>query len=106
MRSGWSSRPFARTFDLLASEYGWTDDQILDLTMKRMRQCREVCVERRGEDWKRELRTREAEVQQITGFVAGAAGWKAGVKDAQRFQLYVRTRKLPSYERVLKLFGR
>jgi hypothetical protein len=106
--TGWDRRPFARSFDLLSSEYGWTDDQILDLTMERIRQCRDVILERKVEDHKRDLRVKELEVQRMTAYIAGAAGWKDGVKNAGRFELYERTpedRPLPSYERLTKLFG-
>lgn len=29
---------FSRSFDLLSSEYGWTDEQILDIPVRRLRQ--------------------------------------------------------------------
>lgn len=66
----WKARPFARTFDLLASEYGWSDDQILDLTLGRMRQVREVIWERLAEDRRRALKDKEAEVKTLASFMA------------------------------------
>lgn len=106
--SGWLRRPFARTFDLLSSEYGWTDSQILDLTLQRMRQCREVALERIDEERRRELRVREMEVRHLASMVAGAAGWKQGVSAARRIQLFERRKEdmaLPSTERVVRLLG-
>jgi len=109
---GWLRRPFARTFDLLSSEYGWTDSQILDLTLARMRQARDVIWERRAEEWKRDLRKKEQELRTLAGFIAGAAGWKDGVKNAARIELYERSREerlapenLPATETVMRLFG-
>lgn len=83
----WARRPFARTFDLLASQYGWTDEEILDLTMSRMRQAREIIWEREAEERRRDLTVRETELRTLTSFIAGAAGWKAGQKSAAKIRL-------------------
>lgn len=66
----WQRRPFARTFDLLSSEYGWTDDQILDLTMPRLRQVRDVIIERQREQRYRRLVDKENEVRTLAQFSA------------------------------------
>lgn len=85
--AAWKQRPFARTFDLLSSQYGWTDDQILDLTMARMRQAREVIWERQAEENRRDLSVREIELRTLASYIAGAAGHKQGVKDAGKIRL-------------------
>lgn len=63
-------RPFARTFDLISSAYGWTDDQVLDLTMSRIRQTREVIWERQAETRSRDLSVREVELRTLASFMA------------------------------------
>lgn len=106
-KSGWVRRPFARTFDLLSSQYGWTDDQILDLTLGRMRQARDVALERLDEDWKQDLRVREQELRWICGTVAASMGNKKGVKAAARIELFERRpeeRPLPSAEAIARMF--
>lgn len=102
------TRPFARTFDLISQQYGWLDSQILDLTLGRMRQIRDVILERRDEDWRRELDVRETELQYTCQMIAASAGHKEGVKEAQRFRLYERPKaapELPSYEDVMRRLG-
>ena len=66
----WAARPFARTFDLISSEYGWTDQTILDLTLGRFRQIRDVLFERRAEDRRDRLRDKEVEVRTLAMFSA------------------------------------
>lgn len=63
-------RPFARSFDLISSAYGWTDDQVLDLTMARMRQIREVIWERQAEESRRDLSVREVELRIMASYMA------------------------------------
>lgn len=66
----WSVRPFARTFDLISSEYGWTDDQILQLTIGRFRQVRDVLMERSQEERRERLQEKEMEVRALAQFMA------------------------------------
>lgn len=106
----WRRRPFARTFDLLSSEYGWTDDQILDLTLERLRQVREVVVERHGEEERHRLRLKEQELQVLCSYIAGSAGHKDGVSSAARIRLLKppddeHEVKYVPYEKVGRLFG-
>lgn len=83
----WQRRPFARTFDLISSEYGWSDDQILDLTMARMRQVREVIMERQGEARRQALADKQNELQILASFIASSAGHKDGVAAAKKISL-------------------
>lgn len=109
--AAWRRRPFARTFDLIASQYGWTDEEILDLTMARMRQVREVIWERQAEDRRNDLTVREIELRTLAGYIAGAAGDKQGVKNAAKIRLVPpdpaaprQIRPIP-FERAQRLFG-
>jgi hypothetical protein len=83
----WRRRPYARTFDLISAEYGWTDDQILDLTIARLRQIRDVILERQGEDRRADLTVREVELRTTTQFIAAAAGSKQLVSQADKVRL-------------------
>lgn len=87
MRAAWLRRPFARTFDLIASQYGWTDDQILDLTMERVAQVRDVIRERMAEEKRQDLQVRETELRILAGHVHAAAGNKKGMKSADKIRL-------------------
>jgi hypothetical protein len=105
----WLRRPFARTFDLISSSYGWTDEQILDLPIGRINQVRDVILERQDEDWKRRLRLEEASLQHICASIHGAAGNAEGMKQSQRIALYERgvgeiTTRLPRSEDIERLF--
>ena len=78
----WVQRPFARTFDLIASEYGYTDDYMLDLTLRRMRQMREVILIRKAAEWRKRVNLEELKSRVVTSAVHGAAGNKKGAKQA------------------------
>lgn len=86
-REAWKRRPFARSLDLIAAQYGWTDDQILDLTMQRMAQIRQVIWERQAEDRRKELSVREVELRTLASYIAASAGNKAGMEAAKRITL-------------------
>ena len=66
----WKARPFARSFDLISGAYGWTDDQVLDLTMARMRQVREVIWERVAEERRAVLTVKQFELRTLASFMA------------------------------------
>lgn len=83
---GWLKRPFARTFDLISAEYGWTDPQILDLTLGRMRQIRDVIRERDGERLRRDVSLMETQTQYICSFVASSAGNGPGAREALKIR--------------------
>lgn len=86
-RESWERRPFARTFDLISSEYGWTDDQILDLTMQRINQTRSVIWERRKQERARDLEVREIELRTLATHISAGAGHKEGLKAAEKISL-------------------
>lgn len=73
--------------DLIAEQYGWTDDQILDLTMQRMSQIRSVIWERQKEDRNKELSVREYELQTLAAYVAASAGNKKGLDNVSKISL-------------------
>lgn len=101
----WAARPFARSFDLISHNYGWTDEQILDLTLMRMRQIRDVIWERATEMRRTALREKEAELRILASFMAQSE--KAG-KAAQKITLLKRPKSAPkvvSTERAVSLFG-
>lgn len=80
----WQRRPWARTFDLIQSEYGWTDQQVLDLPLARLRQIRDVITERQIEDRVRLLKLEEFKLQTLASFMARS---DAGVKAAMGIRL-------------------
>ena len=75
---------WARTFDLISSQYGWTDAQILDLTLARLLQVRDVLLARLAEDWKRQVMLVERQTQYLVGASFGAAGDKKAGKKAEK----------------------
>jgi hypothetical protein len=104
----WLKRPFARTFDLILSEYaGYTDETILELRLGRIRQMRDVILERQKEEWQRHLMLEETKLRNICGAVYGASGSKDGVKSANSIELFERPKKLivASSDRIKRMFG-
>lgn len=104
-RDAWTARPFARTFDLIAKNYGWTDDQILDLTLVRMRQIREVIFEREAETRRQSLSDKETELRILASYTARS---NEALKSAQRIALLARPKDkpvLPDFDRAMSLFG-
>lgn len=106
----WEERPFARTFDLISAEYGWTDEQILDLTLARMRQIREVIGIRQSVDLRSRVRLEEAKVQQLVAATHAAAGNKKGAKAASAIRFLPDTEeerkaKVISTAEATRVFG-
>jgi len=103
-------RPFARTFDLISSEYGWTDDQILDVTLGRLRQIRDVLFERRAEERDQQIDLVEAQTRQLAASIFSAAGSRKGADAASRITLFDRAKKAvkrwASTEQVQGRFGK
>jgi hypothetical protein len=60
-------------FDLLQKEYGWTDDQILDLTLGRLKVALRVITDRRSEEQRARLLLAEAHARAIIGALPGLA---------------------------------
>jgi hypothetical protein len=105
----WSERPWAATFDLIASEYGWTDEQILDLTLGRMRQIREVILMRRDADYRRTVRLEEMKVRNIVAATFAAAGNRKGARGAEGISFLPpdeaeKKSKVASIKQVSKVF--
>lgn len=104
-REGWSGRPFARTFDLISQNYGWTDEEILNLTLLRMRQVRDVIWERLAEERRTAKRDRETELRILASYSAQSP---QAQKQAQKITLLKRPKEAPvvvSTERAMSLFG-
>lgn len=105
----WGERPFARTFDLISAEYGWTDDQILDLTLPRMRQIREVILIRDDSKWRREVSLEETKVRHIVGATHAAAGNVKGARAATEIAFIEpeggRPKRVPSVAELSAAFG-
>jgi hypothetical protein len=102
------TRPFAATFDLILSEYaGYTDETLLEVTLERLHQMREVILLRRRDDQETELLVRETELRAMMSTVQAAAGNKKGAKEASRFKLFERrkVKALASTERIMSMFG-
>ena len=100
----------------MAAEYGWTDDQILDLTMARLTQIRAVIWERRNEERRTALRDKETELRILAGYIAGSAGHKEGVAAAEKISLVpsdcpadgqrqIDPDRLPSTSMVTRMFS-
>lgn len=90
----WLRHPFGRTFDLLSSEYGWTDEQILNLTLSRMRLAREMCFQRIRERQDRELDIAEQMTRVLVAHIRSAAGDKKASKVAARLTLFDRGKSM------------
>lgn len=108
--AAWAARPFARTFDLISAEYGWTDDQILDLPLVRMRQIREVIFERRAHDRRQALLDKETEVRTLAQYVAATAqhdGAQQMIDSASQIQFVRRPKRLREIPMAMarKMFG-
>lgn len=110
----WTRAPWAATFDLLSAEYGWTDQQILDLTLPRIQQARDVILARRDRDYVDQASLFEATTRQIAATVAEyAMGSKkgAGAKVAKDIQFVKRQpqqqrrRAAPSVSSAMSVFG-
>ena len=82
---GWVRRPFARTFDLILSEYaGYTDESLLQVTLSRLHQMRAVIMERKREDRMQQLILEETKLRVLASSIHGAAGSKKGAKAAAK----------------------
>lgn len=73
---------------MISSEYGWTDGQILDLTLARLRQIRDVIQKKHQELLKERLTYKEIEVRALLGAIHSAAGNKKGAAASQKFSFH------------------
>jgi len=105
----WAEHRLAAAFDLISSEYGWTDDQILDLTLSRLWLVQEMILDRKREEqmWQATMLEQHAKAT-LGGMVALTWDRKAArslQKYAQKLQFVKRPKELPSFEQVKRLFG-
>jgi hypothetical protein len=84
----WVTRPWAATFDLISAAYGWTDGQILDLTLSRIWQVREVLIERLGEEREQTNARATAVTRQLVLHIRLAAGDRKAAKAANAVKLF------------------
>lgn len=106
--------------DLLSSHYGWTDDQILDLTLHRIR----IAADKIAARMKRERLAHIDLVEAQTRTIAQGFAVMVDKKSRSRFDKWIaairfrpeepseetggdtfRGRKLPSAESVMRAFG-
>lgn len=105
----WVERPWAATLDLIASEYGWTDDQILDLTLPRMRQIREVILARRDAEFRKTVMVEEIKVRHLVSATFAAANNKKGAAAGAAIELLQKApdekkSKVPTTQQVSSVF--
>ncbi len=109
---------WARAFDLVASEYGWSDDQILDLTVARLRQIVQAITVRQASFDKRNRAYITWQTKELSSFIAAAGSSSAEQADALMGAVSkismdpadeveeAPKENLPgSYERAMSLFG-
>jgi hypothetical protein len=110
----WLRRPFARLFDLISAQYGWTDDQILDTTFQRLRQIHEVIMERQNEEHRQTLRDRTEEIRLLGQIFAAPYGDKLMAQAAQVSLLppepvkpgqLPKERPLPDTDTLMRMFS-
>ena len=109
----WTRAPWAVTFDLLSAEYGWSDQHILDLSLPRIMQAREVILARRKRDYADQARLFEATTRQVAGTVAEyAMGSKkgTGAKVAKNISFVpedasAKRKRVPTVSQASAVFG-
>ena len=100
----WAERPFARTFDLISSQYGWTDSTILDLTIGRFRQIRDILFQRQAEEQRRHLRTEETVLRIQAQYMARSAAAQREARKITLLEAPKRVVPIPA-SKVGSLFG-
>lgn len=108
--------PLTRTFDLLASEYGWTDDYILDRTLGRIRLAVDAIATRFKSDRQRELLLAELTVKGIVGALPAIGSTKGAGKAIGKYMKSLqfwkdeeedpKPRPLPSEHQIEEMFRR
>lgn len=86
----WLRHPFGRLFDLLSAQYGWTDDQLLDLTLARLRHARDMVTARLAEERNWQIDIAEQVTRTLVAHIRSAAGDKDAGRAASRVQLFKR----------------
>ena len=74
---------YAAIFDLIAHEYGWTDEHILDLPLCRLRQVVDALRRRRVSEQLERIRLTEWETRVTCSFIAAQAGLWMDLKQGQ-----------------------
>ena len=105
-----TSLGWAGFFDLISSEYGWTDEEILELTLGRLHQIMEAVMARRGREFEERVRIAEAQSKAIVGAMPGLAfstkASKAVAKYARKLEfLPPKKKELPSTEALEELLS-
>jgi len=103
--------PWSERFDLIASEYGWTDDQILDLTPARLRLVSEAVGRRLFRESGHRAMLSELHAKAIVNGLAGLAQSKKGSKGIQKYAKSLRfwtrddeVEELPSTASIKRMF--
>lgn len=107
----WKKWQLSPAFDLIASEYGWTDEQCLNLTLARIRIAVSCISERHAERARFELKVAEMNATAIIAALPALAQSKAGGKSIQRYVKHLsfwrekpKERELPSTETLERMF--
>lgn len=90
------------------AEYGgYTDETLLNVTLGRLHQMREVILLRRRDEHEADLLVRETGLRAVMSTIMASVGSKKGAKEAARFKLFERrkVKKLASYEQIVGMFG-
>ena len=101
---------FGTIFDLISAEYGWTDDQILDLTLGRIRLALESIEVRRNHGREFQLMVAEAITKTIVGAMPALAQSKKAGKSLANMAKHLsflprdREESLPSTQSVERMF--
>jgi hypothetical protein len=97
---------WARTFDLVSAEYGWSMDQFLDLTLPQVLRCRKSIFSRRRADHERQASLLEAAVKHVVANVHAAAGSKHGSDAAGKVNFLQQKKVGPANtEKIVQAFG-
>jgi len=106
----WVVYPLGSVFDLIQSEYGWSDDQILDLTLPRLRMVVEVIDSRLREERRTDLMKLELQTKAILAGLGVAAQSKGQLSYLRKLISKLsfvpdREEELPSMEAVEAMFS-
>lgn len=72
---------------MISGEYGWSDDQILDLLPVRLHRIAQAIQLRQEADFRRGARLQAGATRAIVAAIHGAQGHKKGVERAQKLEL-------------------
>lgn len=72
---------FSRAFDLIASEYGWSDESLQDLTLARIRQCVAAITERKTLEERKQKDLVRWQTRNICFFISNTLMIKEGAEN-------------------------